>query len=363
MRKDPVPLRQSASFCVLFLMGAFLIFGGSFRGGRDAWISLLIAGAGLLLWALVLARVTVLCPGKDLFGVMELLPRWLRLFFTVAVTVYCIEQTALILRSYAGFARIVSLPNTPVPILVFLCCVPIWMILRRDISFLCRFSWISALGVAGTVVFLFLSLIPRYDLSHLLPVLYRDTENVAVGALDEITYPFGNAFLLLGIIPFSDPKRTRRFWLGASATAIALGFLIVFQCLLSVGGELSRTFQYPYDFTASLINIGNFFTRIEALASLVFFLSVVVRCVYFSFLAIRGIRTLAPRCTGDLSLPFVLFLGAYSCVIFANTDAVFDYLAVLRYVAPPLQYGFPFLLWALAEFRAKKNPNGVTFSV
>ena len=357
MRKTP-RTRQITLFSILFLMGANLLIGCSYRARQDSWISLLFSICGLLVWAAVLARISQLCPNSDILDLLRSFPKVLSVPLTALVVCYCFGQAVLIVRTYAGFAQMISLQNTDLAVILLLLCLSVWFFLKREDGVLYRFSYVASLPVFGLIVLVFLLLLPKFRTELLFPVFYKNTDNVIRCSLENITFPFGNAFLLLGLLSFPDRKANRRAWLSVCGIAGGLSLVILCQDLLLLGGTLGASLDFPYNFSTSLINVSDFFSRLEVFSSLFFFLIAIVRCSYLMKFVSKGVGQLTHVSMQSVSLPLVLFLGAYSLVAFRNTDGVFRYLSVFSFFAPFLQFGLPLILWIRAEISVRKTLKG-----
>lgn len=339
-------LRQNMAFSILFLMGPNLLIGSSYRAEQDTWISMLIMTGILVLWAFVLARISVLCPGQDVFSLLKLLPKWISYPLTGMITFYCFSQAAITLRVYTGFVHIVSLPNTSILILLVLLCLTVWFFLCREDQVLYRFSYITIIPIVFIVLLLFGFLAPMFRIENIFPIFYNNTADVLFCAAENLAFPFGNAFLLLGLsFHPNESKKNWKMWLWIVIISSALSLIIVLQNLLLLGGRLSDALDFPYNFSASLVNVGDFFSRIEVFSSLFFFLSAIVRSAYLMKLTSRGIENLIPVKPKPIALPLVMLLCGYSAIAFDNTNSIFNYLQIFPYIALPLQFGVPLILW------------------
>ena len=349
-------MRHRILFAVLFLMGANLLIGGSYRARQDSWISLLIAVVLLVLWGIVLARISVLRPGETVFDLLYLFPDSVRFVLTGLLVLYCFGQSAITIRTYAGFARVVSLQNTDLFVPIALLCLSVAFFLRRDDGVLFRFSYVVSLPIIFIIILLFCLLLNMFRTELLYPIYYQNTENVLLCAADNLSFPFGNAFLLLGLL--YDPKdaeNTRPSWLISCISAGALSLLIVLQNLLLLGGDLAEDLNFPYNFSTSLVNLADFFSRLEVFTSLFFFLSAVVRASFCLKMAVRGINSIVPIESKALGFSMVFLLCGYCLIMFENTNSVFGFLEIFHIIALPLQFVLPALLWLCVEFRARKE--------
>ena len=348
--------RQRILFSVLFLMGANLLLGGSYRAKNDSWISLLVAIALLLLWGLILARISVLYPEKDIFDLLHLFPKIPRKILTVFLIVYCFGQSAVTVRTYAGFAHMVSLQNTDLFFPVAMFSLAMIFFLRNDTTVLLRYSYVATIPVILIIILLFFILFSGFRGELLYPIAYKNGTEIAAGAIENLSFPFGNAFLLLGILSErSAPNKTYGSWFVSCSVAGILSLLIMFQNLLLLGGELASNLNFPYNFSTSLVNVADFFSRLEVFASLFFFLSAVARSAFCLKLSEKGLATLFSIEEKTISVPFIAFFCGYCLIMFKNTNTVFNYLEIFPIFSIPLQFILPILLWLLAERKKEKN--------
>lgn len=349
-------LRQKFSFSVLFLMGANLLIGSSYRAEQDTWISMLFVSVILILWSLLFARISILHPGKDIFALLKLLPKWISTPLICIVTFYCFSQAAITLRVYAGFVHIASLQNTDILIILIFISLSVLFFLYKENGMLYRFSYLTAIPIVFIVFLLFAFLFPTFRSENLFPVFYNNTQDVLICTVENLAFPFGNIFLLFGInfCP-DDEARERKVWSWVTIVSCALSLVVVLQNILLLGGKLSYTLDFPLNFSASLVNVGDFFSRIEVFASLFFFLSAIVRSSYLTKLVSRGIETVVSVNSKAIALPLATVLCGYSAVAFNNTNSVFNFLKIFPYFALPLQFGLPILLWFLCERYSKKQ--------
>lgn len=359
MQSNSAELRHRISFTILFLMGSNLLIGNNYIARQDTWIAVLFSSLFLFLWSFVLYRISVLCPGESVFSLIAHFPKWVQLILSTIVILYCLDQAAITLRCYAGFVNTVSLPNTNIFFILFLSGMTVFFFLRNGESYLLRFSYFALIPIVLIMMVLFLFLSKSFRGELLYPILYDNAENVAVGALDNLSYPFGNSFLLLGMFTFpKDDRKTE--WLYHSAFAVAgiLTLGIVFQNILLLGGELCQKLDFPYNFSASLLNIGDFFSRIEVFSSLFFFLSAIVRTSFFMLQISEGLSTLFPSTKNSLAFLLTALLITYSAVAFKNTAEILNVLSIFRYYAIPLQFGLPILILvvvSVAHLRSRKG--------
>ena len=354
------PIRQRFALGTVFLLGGNLLVGSSYRAAQDSWISALAAAVLLIVWGLLLWRISRLAPQKDIIALLDLFPAPIRRALTVIVGIYCLSQSSLILRAYAGFAHTVSLQRTDEFFLILLSCAVVFVLLKGEMRILLRFSYLSLIPILLTIALLFFFLIPHFRSQLLFPILYENTEGVLLCTADDFAYPFGNAFLLLGL--FSLPENRRKegvLWMTSCASAGLVSLLIVVQNILLLGGRLCAALEYPNNFAASIVNVGDFFSRVEVVASLVFYLSAIVRTSFFMRKAAGALCALTSVTEHEVAFPLTLLLLGHSAVLFRNTESLFHYLHVFPMIALPLQLGLPLAIWLILEFRAQCKARSV----
>ena len=350
------PIRQHFALGTVFLLGGNLLVGSSYRAAQDSWISALVAAALLIVWGLLLWRISRLAPQKGIVALLDLFPVPVRNALTVAVGIYCLSQSSLILRAYAGFAHTVSLQRTDEFFLIVLSCAVVFVFVKGEKRILLRFSYLALIPILLTVALLFFFLIPHFRWELLFPMFYENTSNVILCTAEDFSYPFGNAFLLLGLYSrHEDRGKEGALWLTSCASAGLVSFLIVVQNILLLGGKLCASLEYPNNFAASIVNVGDFFSRVEVVASLVFYLSAIVRVSLFMRTAADALGVLTPVSKKEAAFPLTLLLLGHSAVLFQNTESLFHYLRIFPMLALPFQLGLPLSIWLILEFRVRRR--------
>ncbi len=100
-----------------------------------------------------------------------------------------------------------------------------------------------------------------------------------------------NNFLILSIFPkyVSDKKRAgRAFWQG-HVLACTILFLVTLLCISVLGPELMTTAYYPLFALTQRVSFGNFAERIEALLTILWFITIYFKICLYLYVSAKGI--------------------------------------------------------------------------
>ena len=291
MNKETITDKQGISILVLFLCGSTLIFDTGTGAKEDIWLAIIIAFLCAFVMAMLYARVLSIFPGKDIFDILiiafgTVIGRVLCLFYVF----FSIHLASLVLYNFEEFITIAALSDTPalVPLVTTMLLI-IWII-KSGIKVLG--NW-SEFFVVILVVLVFLTLpffIPIAKIENLKPFLYNGIQPVLDGALLSFTFPFTEIVVFLGVgAALKNKKSPYKVY----ALGLAFGALIIFSSavmhMMVLGGEnMGRTFFPPYR-SYKLINIREFFTRIEIVIGAALIIGGFVKISVCLFSACRGL--------------------------------------------------------------------------
>ena len=137
------------------------------------------------------------------------------------------------------------------------------------------------------------------------------------------------------------------------------GFLLAAETLRSITvlGTHTITLTYYPSYTATgVINIMDFFTRIEVIVSTAFLFAQTVKislCVYVFCSGLGSILKCADY--KNLAVPTVLGMTALSSVVFKNTPDTYEFLQIYKFFAPFFQVVLPGIIFVGAELYLRRK--------
>ncbi len=358
MQKEMISKTQTVCILIMFMFGSNLVMGVTTKANQDSWISLILSAVLVLPTVLMYARIMRLYPEKDLFNLMEeLFGKVLGKIVVLLMTWYAVHLCALVLRNFSEFIQIVAMPETPqLPIMIaMLLCT--FYIAKSGVETFGKWSLamlpVIILIILITVVFGF----ENMDFSNLFPVMEHDVQTLAKGAFLVYSFPFGETVLFL-CIAGSFRKKDSPYKAYTFAILISLFFLVMvlFRNILVLGPSMSGAEYFPSYITARIINIGDFFTRVEGTISINFILAGIAKISLCLFAASKGTaRLFGIQDYKRMVLPVGLLALALCPILYGSTMEMFNFLDIYQFYALPFQVAIPVAVWITAEIKTRKQ--------
>ncbi|WNS41687.1 endospore germination permease [Paenibacillus sp. MMS20-IR301] len=358
MSKEIIPAGQSISIVVLFISGSSLFMGTSGESGNSSWIALIFAIALAVPLMLIYARLHVLFPGKDLFEML------IEVFGGVAGRVlsclyiwYALHLGALVLRNFGEFSKTVALTSTPMiaPMLVIgLLCI--WVViaglevLGRSAKFLLLFSLI-------VIVVIQLLSIPRYEYHHLKPLLGGGWGPIFADTAGAFTFPFAEIVVFLGAFNGLPAKGSaKRVMLSGMLIAGGIIIIVTIRNILVLGPDILSSLYFPSYVAVSRINIGDFLSRIEGSAAIVFVTALFIKVSLCLYVTCNGLsKVLGLKSYRSVVLQTGLIMVYLSDFIYTNIMQMQEFAYhIYKVYALPFEVFIPVTLWIIAELLARR---------
>ena len=347
--------KHFAALVMMFLLGSPVVTGMARASGQNSWLATLAAIPAALLLLLVFARLCALYPGLSLFDMLEralgkFAGRLVALYYAVALTLLAAHHTGMFL-TFLGIAFLPRTPKIVTGLILLLLCL---LLLHGSVEALGRsafvFAVLTVLFLVLTTVFLGNIMIPE----KLLPAWDVRLETLARDAAFQLFYPFADAaFCLIFAGSLRLSTKPRRALLGGFFVGAGLLLAGALRDIMSLGGPAYATSHYPAYIAASLVSIGGFFQRAEALMGAVFLFCIVIKLSALLFGAASGMALLfrmpSPR---RLFAPLALMVLILSLALFNESR---EWRATLLFALLPAQTLLPFLVWLVAEFRVRRR--------
>ncbi|MDI3279868.1 MAG: endospore germination permease [Bacillota bacterium] len=364
LERGKISARQLFFLALGFLHGNVAVFSRSTQTKEDIWAAALLAGVGGVLLVYLYTALAGYFPeetpsryarrllGRPLGTAVGLLYFW-----------HALYVGALVLRSLGELMTINFYLQTPILVFALSTTLLTTFAVRPGIEVPARMAEIIVPFAPLLLLPLFVLLAVASRIVHLenlTPVLVGGLGPVLKGAWSFLAFPYGELVFFLFIFPaLHVPAKARR----AAVLAVILCsfYLILFQSLdvAVLGPEASGAEFFPSFIVATMIQIGEFLTRIEALVMVLWTAAIFVKltvCQYVATLALaealdlQDFHSLAAA-VGALmiALSMLIFSDAPSLVAFF--DRYFPFYSLPFYLLLPL------LLWAVAKLRGRPgNP-------
>lgn len=359
MNREVIPAGQSTSIAILFIIGSTLFLGASGKSGNSSWIALILAILLAVPLMLIYARLHKLFPGRDLYDMLIFV---FGAFFGRVISClyiwYSLHLGALVLRNFGEFSHTVALTATPmmVPMLVIgLLCT--WVV-RAGLEVLGRSSKFLLLFCLAVIFVVQLLAIPKFHYHHLLPLLDKGWSPVFSDMIADFTFPFAEIVIFLGAFTVLPKKGSaKRVLLRGLFIAGGIITFISVRNLLVLGPDILTSLYFPSYVAVSRINIGDFLTRIEGSAAIVFVTTLFIKASLCQYVACNGIaKVFKLQSYRSVALQVGLIMVYMADFIYDDIMEM-QYFAfnIYKIYALPFQVIIPVLLWICGEILAAKR--------
>lgn len=357
MDKEIISNKQGIALVVMFIMGSTMVLGVSSDAKQDAWISIIIAGITALPVTFMYARVLKLFPSRNLYDIVEILyGKVLGKFITILFVWYSIHLGALVIRNFAEYIQIVSLPETPQYVFIMALGIMCIYTVKSGIEVIGRWSIFMASIIIIMVIILNILSITQIELSTLKPVLYNGFSPVLKSAGNVFTFPFGETVLFMTVLGSlnnkGNPYKVYRISLLIGGLILLIATI---RNITTLGIETALILYFPVHQSISLIEIGDFVQRVEVIMSIVYLLGGIVKvgiCIYSA--SIGFVKLINLKNYRKIVVPISLITMTLSCIIYRNTMEMFYWaVSVYKYYALPFQVIIPLAILITAEIKIR----------
>lgn len=324
LENGKISSRQFTILVMLFTIGdSILVLPGitAFEAKEDAWISGILGMAIGLCAVLLFTAVGKLYPRLTLIEYnKKILGSTLGTALSLLFLIYFLLGAAANVREIGDFMTTQSMPETPIQAIhiLFLCIVV--MGVRLGLEAFARageifFPWFIMLFTLFVIF-----LLPQVHSENIQPVLAEGIKPIIRGSIASSSFSSVQLVVFLMILPYVNrPKEIMKsFMTGALLGGIVL-ILVITLTILVLGADAAANNMYPSYFLAKKIDIGKFLERVEAILSILWFITIFFKIIIFFYAFIMGLsQVLKLKEYKMLTLPSAMILMVFSLVIAPN---------------------------------------------
>jgi spore germination protein KB len=357
MAKETITLRQAVFIVFMFISGTFIMLNLDPKAEQDTWISMLMGAVAAIPLMLVYARITRLFPCMDIFQIIKaLFGVVVAKTLTLLLVWYSLGLFALVMRSFADFIKIASMPETPqLPILLIMMLMAAYIV-RSGIESLGKFSIVGFGVIIFVVIITSVLSLNKIDFSNMQPVLAHDIGALSSGAFSFLMFPLAETVLILGIA--DSIKKTdspRRIYLVGIALSVAVALAVVVRNIGLLGVPMMQAEYYPSYITVRLISVGDVLTRVEGTISMNYILAGFTKTALCLLVASKGLASLfGVENYKTLVLPAGLLGLALSATVYNSAMELVGYFSAYSIYVVPFGIVLPLIVWIAAEAKTKR---------
>ncbi|KLU60113.1 spore germination protein YndE [Peptococcaceae bacterium CEB3] len=240
-----------------------------YQGKQDAWLDVLMGLGFAVIIALVLCVLGSRYPNRTLFQYSEtIMGKYPGKFIGLIFVLFFLMMAAVLVRVEVDFLVVALMPETPMPIFALVFMAVSTYAVTSGVEVIGRLSeLIGPLLVLAVVGILFFT----FNIMHLENLLPLFQENPAEVIKHSLLPGGWLGFTVLAGVWMSFQGKSQKALkpvLGGTFTATLLIILVLFQCITILGVNVSIQQIYPLFRAVRMIEVGDFFERLDSLAGI-----------------------------------------------------------------------------------------------
>lgn len=356
MNKEKITFREAVCILAIFICGSSAVMGGLTEVEQDSWISLILSQLFVFPIVTIYARIMKLYPELNLFEILNIIfGKVFGKIITLLFTWYAIHLAAIVLRSFSEFFQISSLHLTPLIVLTILIFLVSVYLAKSGVKVFGRWSILVFIIFLTIILMTSLLLLKDMDIGNIMPFMNHSTVSIISGSYKLFTFPFAETVLFLALADSikKEDSPYKIYFLGVALGALFL-LLIMLRNILTLGPYLLKSDYFPSYNVVRIIEIGDFFLRIEESIADNFILGGITKIAVCLFAASKGLASLFNiKDYHKVIIPVGLSSAALSCILYTDIVEVFNFISIYQIYVIPFQIILPVLIWLGAEIKKR----------
>ena len=337
-----------------FTLGTSVILLPGGGAKQDAWLAIILGLAEGIAMALIYLALANRFPGKTPIEINDLVwGSYLGKVISIAFLLFVFHLASLVTTNAKDFVQFEALIYTPESVTVLFEVLICILAAAAGVEVLGRSSTVLIIFVTATLLIVDIMLLPRFKPSNLQPVLETPLPKLLLEGHGAASFPFGETAVFLMLIPFLNaPGKSRSSIL---AGLVFGGLLLITSSIRNTGvlGATAGYYLYPSFSASRLINVGEVFTRLEALVGINFLITVFIKLSILLYVFMMGTAQLLKlKSYRTLAIPVWILISLVGVRNFPN---VVENLISAKKLYPiysmPFEVGIPLFTWLAALIR------------
>lgn len=248
-------------------------------GGAAGWIIPLISAIPVLLGFTIIVLLLKYFPGQTVIeaGISAAGP----IIGNIAATgylVFFIVTTAMVLREFAESIKIMTLPMTPLSVIMlsFFLAAVVCVYLGLEVS--ARLSVMIAIPMLAVIVLIMILTCRDYNFNYLFPLLGKGPQKLLLWGMIKSSNYSEIIFAGLLINSIGGWQRTFKTGVKAISLSILVTTMITAVIIMTFNSQVAEEFYLPLFRLTKEITVGRFFQRAEALFIIIWTLVGLLYC-------------------------------------------------------------------------------------
>ncbi|MHA6483197.1 GerAB/ArcD/ProY family transporter [Paenibacillus sp. strain BS8-2] len=351
--RQGITSKQAIRWMSLYYIGsAILVLPSTLTtvAGQDAWLSVIVGCCVQFLIIPVYYFIAEQKKGQTL--VSFLMGKWNK-WIVRSTTVFFIFGfpfliCILTLRNVGDFMSSVVFIETPIlAINILVVAVVVYAVIRGFPSIALAAELLFPI-VLVLLLILFVSQLTDVNIDHLKPVMEHSPLTIVRASIPFAAFPNMEAVLVLFVshhFLHNSGKKLLSIWLSSIFISTAAFFLTTLLSIALMGEGMTSILIYPSYMAAKLVNIGDFYERIEPFIAIAWIISIFFRMALLFYISVHTLSEVFqlknPR---SLVVPLSVIALVFADIVIDNTPFLLRFFSVWPLYASMFALLFP-LAW------------------
>jgi len=358
MGKEKISSRQAINIIVSFLVGSTAVLGFSSSANQDSWISLVIATFMSVPIVLMYSRIMHIFPEKNLYDITyELLGKIGGTIVSLIYIFFSFHLGALVVRDFTEFIQIVTLDETPQIIIAAFLLITCFFILKNGIEVLGRLSVIFLFIIIIVVALTFIFLTKDMKVDYIKPIFETNIKELFLDSIPILLFPFCDTVVFLGALSPHLRSKDSPYKIFVSSIFISSVILLIalLRNILVLGVPTIKMLYFASYSAVSILNIGDFFSRVEILLATNFLFAGIIKITICLYSATKGVSKVFKIDNYRVMLaPICLFMIPYSGFLYESTMQMMEVLKKTYSFLLLFEVIIPILIYIVVEIKVGK---------
>ena len=355
--QDKTIKRNIFSLFVIIMISTIPVTGLPVKLGQDAWISLLLAIIPVFPLLVIYSRSTKLMPERDIFGMAE------RLFGKIGAGIagflffiYFIYMTSFIIYSFTELIHLTSLFKTPMFIIMIILILAAVYLARSGLETMAKWAFVMLIVISLTLILTSLASVNFMDFGKLFPVMEHYPKDIIKGSFKLVSYPFGEAVILLIILAPLKGDNLKPFKISILGIFTAAFFISIFllRTITVLGPELADSSLFAVYKATSIVKVGNYLQRLGSAIEFIYVLAGMVKIAVYLYAAGQAVSRFVGIGGRKAVVPVGVAGIVLSLLLFGNNLHIFDFYRNFIVFSIPFQIIIPVFIWIWAEIKLRR---------
>ena len=330
---------------------------------QDSWLVLIAAFIVSIPFVLIYTELAKRFPSKSLLEIYttvfgKILGTCLSIIYIAYFLIVFSHYLNDLSEFYTGFIE----PETPAILFILIAVLVSAYGLKTGIHYLAKMSAVIAVISFLSIIIPFLMLLGKMDFSNFLPILRHPPKIYAQSISQAVLVPCCQVLYLFMLTPkLQSANKLGKYTLGGLAVGI-LGLLLVSIRNTAVLGPMAAVVDSASYASTRIIEIGNFFTRVEIVVALITTILIFFDICVIYFDAAQGIRQIFKlKSLRWAIIPAGMIAVVLAIVVFPSSIEHLEFAKMYNVpVYSAFHLFFPPLALIIAKLRKLKAPQDDT---